>query len=97
MSVIQELESFGGGVFATNLGIESRLTEAELWRAFEEPVVIWIHGNLFDDSKLERLVELARKFPNVRRFRFTSTRFTIQGARRLGEFWPNIPIDGVEA
>jgi hypothetical protein len=93
MSVTEELESFGGGIFATHLGIESRLTEAELWRAFEEPIVVWIHGERFDDSKLERLAELARKFPNIRRFRFTSTRLTTQGAKWLGQLYSDIPIE----
>jgi hypothetical protein len=96
-SLIEQLESFGGGVFVTHLGHDSRVTEAELWRAFEEPVVVWVHGKSFDDSGLERLVELARKFPHIRRFRFTSTGVTADGVRKLYEFWPDIPIEGVAA
>lgn len=33
-------ERFGGGVFLTRKGLDSRVTESELWRAFEQPVVI---------------------------------------------------------
>ena len=97
LSVIQELESFGGGVFLTHQGVDSRVTESDLWRAFEQPVVIWVHGAQFDDSTLERLVGVARRFPHIRRFRFTSTRVTPDGVRRLYEHWPDIPIDGVAA
>ena len=93
--MIEELESFGGGVFLTHQGVDSRVTEAELWKAFEQPVLIWVHGDSFDDSGLERLVAAARRFPHIRRFRFTSTRVTSLGARRLYEFWPDIPIEGV--
>jgi hypothetical protein len=95
LSVLQELEKFGGGVFLTHRGTDSRVTEAELWRAFEEPVVVWVHGESFDDSALDRLVPIARRFPQIQRFRFTSTRVTRDGARRLYEFWPNIAIEGV--
>jgi hypothetical protein len=92
-SLIQELQSLGGGVFLTDHGIDSRVTEAELWRAFEQPVVIWMHGSSFDDSGLERLVAIAGKFPHIRRFRFTNTHLTPDGVRRLGELRPGIPIE----
>jgi hypothetical protein len=96
-SVLQELESFGGGVFLTHQGIDSRVTESDLWRAFEQPVIVWVHGETFDDLALERLVPVARRFPHIQRFRFTSTRVTKDGVRRLYEFWPDIPIEGVAA
>ena len=96
-SVIQELESFGGGVFSTYQGVDSRLKESELWRAFEQPVLIWVHGPQFDDCGLDRLIGLVRKFPHIQRFRFTSTRVTRDGVRRLYEYWPDIPIDGPAA
>jgi hypothetical protein len=96
-SVIQELESFGGGVFLTRQGVDSRVTESDLWRAFQQPVVIWVHGTQFDDAGLESLVGVARRFPHIRRFRFTSTRVTRDGVRRLYEYWPDIPIEGVAA
>jgi hypothetical protein len=96
-SVIHELESLGGGVFLTRQGVDSRVAESELWRAFEQPVVIWVHGDQFDDTDLERLVRVARRFPHIRRFRFTSTRVTPDGVRKLYEFWPDIPIEGVAA
>ena len=89
------MESFGGGVFLTHQGVDSRVMESEVWRAFEEPVVVWVHGEAFDDSGLERLVSIARQFPHIRRFRFTSTRVTPEGVRRLYEFCPDVPIDGV--
>jgi hypothetical protein len=95
--VLQELESLGGGVFLTRGGVDSRVMESELWRAFEEPVVVWVHGEAFDDSRLKRLVPIARRFPHIRRFRFTSTRVTSEGVRKLYEFWPDIPIEGVSA
>lgn len=94
-SVIQELESLGVGVFLTHQGVESRVTEPELWRTFEQPVVIWVHGAQFGDSGLERLIGIVRKLPHIRRFRFTSTRVTPDGVRRLYEYWPDIPIEGV--
>ena len=94
-AAIQELESLGAGVFLTGHGIDSRVTEAEVWKAFEQPVLIWVHGESFGDSDLERLVIAARKFPHIRRFRFTNTRTTLLGVRRLYEFWPDIPIEGV--
>ena len=96
-SVLQELESFGAGIFLTHQGIDSRVTETELWRAFEEPVVVWAHGESFDDSALQRLIAVARRFPLIQRFRFTSTRVTPDGVRRLYEFWPDIPIEGIAA
>ena len=94
-SIIQELESFGGGVFLTHQGVDSCLTEAEPWKAFEQPVLIWGHGESFDDSGLERLMSTVRSLPHVRRFRFTSTRVTRAGVRKLYEFWPDVPIDGI--
>ena len=94
-SLLQDLESFGGGVFLTRRGVDSRVTEATIWRAFEEPVLLWVHGEVFDDSGLGRLIEIARRFPHIRRFRFTSTRVTPEGVQRLYEVWPDIPIDGV--
>ena len=94
-SLLQDLESIGGGVFLTHRGVDSRVTEASLWRAFEEPVVLWVHGESFDDSGLGRLIKIARKFPHIRRFRFTSTRVTPEGVQRLYEVWPDIPVDGV--
>ena len=94
-SLLQDLESFGGGVFLTRRGIESRVTEATLWSAFEKPVVVWVHGPAFDDTCMARLIELARRFPHIRRFRFTSTRVTPEAVTGLYELWPDIPIEGV--
>ena len=94
-SLLQDLEIFGVGVFLTRRGVDSRVTETTLWRAFEEPVVLWMHGDSFDDSGLGRLIEIARRFPHIRRFRFTSTRVTPEGVQRLYEVWPDIPVDGV--
>jgi hypothetical protein len=94
-STIQDLENLGAGVFLTDKGIDSRVTEADLWRAFEEPVVIWVHGASFDDSRLERLITASRRFPHIRRFRFTSTGLTPTGVRHLYEIWPSVPIEGV--
>lgn len=51
-SALQDLEKFGGGVFLTRNGIDSRVTEAELWRAFEEPVVVWVHGEVFQRFRI---------------------------------------------
>lgn len=83
-------------MFLTHNGVDSRLSESELWRAFERPVVVWVHGAQFDDSGLDRLVEVARHFPHIRRFRFTNTRVTPEGVRRLYEHWPHIPVEGIE-
>jgi hypothetical protein len=94
-SVIAELEGIGGGVFLTRRGVESRIAVPELWRAFEQPVLVWVHGEQFDDSGVEGLVAIAKRFPHLRRFRLTSTRVTADGVRRLREFWPDIPIDGL--
>lgn len=94
-SVIAEPEGIGGGVFRTHRGVESRIAVSELWRAFEQPVLVWVHGERFDDSGVEGLVAIAKAFPHLRRFRFTSTRVTADGVRRLREFWPDIPIDGL--
>jgi hypothetical protein len=94
-SLLQDLESFGGGVFLTRRGIESRVTEATLWSAFKKPVVVWVHGDSFDDSCMDQLIEIARRFPHIRRFRFTSTRVTPLAVRRLYEIWPDTPIEGV--
>ena len=96
-SVIQELESFGGGVFLTHQGTDTRVTESNLWQAFEQPVLVWAHGLQFGDSNIEDLARIARRFPHIRRFRFTNTRATPDGVRRLCELWPNIPIEGVKA
>jgi hypothetical protein len=95
-SPLQDLEGFGGGVFLTRRGIESRVTEATLWSAFKKPVVVWVHGGAFGDSEVDRLIEIARMFPHIRRFRFTSTRVTPEAVRRLYEVWPDIPVEGVE-
>ena len=94
-SLIQKLEGLGGGVFLTEQGVDSRVTEANLWRAFKEPVVIWVHGESFDDSCLDLFVEIASKFPHIRHFRFTSTRVTSNTIARLGVFWPGVPVEGV--
>ena len=92
---MEELESLGVSVFATHLGIDSRLGPAELWRAFEGPIVIWVHGNQFSDANLDRLIEHVQKFPQIRRFRFTSTLVTPPGFQKLRECYPNIPIEGI--
>ncbi len=94
-SVIAELESIGGGVFLTHQGVDSRIPESELWRTFEQPILVWIHGEQFDDSGVEGLVAIAKRFPHLRGFRLTSTRVTADGVGRLREFWPDIPIDGL--
>jgi hypothetical protein len=60
-SMLHELRSFGAGVFLTDRGVDSRVTESDLWRAFEQPVIVWVHGEAFDDSYLERLVPIARQ------------------------------------
>jgi hypothetical protein len=72
------------------------VTEATLWSAFKKPVVVWVHGEIFGDSHMDRLIEIARMFPQIRRFRFTSTLVTAEAVRRLYEVWPDIPIEGVE-
>jgi hypothetical protein len=94
-SPLQDLERIGGGVFLTRRGIESRLTGATLWSAFKRPIVIWMHGESFDDSGMDQLIEIARRFPRIRRFRFTNTRVTQAAVRRLHEFWPDTPIEGM--
>ena len=96
-SLIQDLEKLGAGVFVTTRGVDTRLGEADLWRAFEEPVVIWAHDHTFDDAGLDSLVELARKFPHIRRFRFTSSRVTRSGVQKIYDTWPDISVDGVVA
>lgn len=96
-SPLQELESLGGGIFLTRRGIESRVTEATLWSAFKKPVVVWVHGESFGDSEVDKLIEIARMFPHIRRFRLTSTRVTPDAVRRVCEVWPDIPVEGVDA
>ena len=81
----------------TTRGVDTRLAEADLWRAFEEPVIIWAHGEACDDAGLDSLVELARKFPHIRRFRFTSSRVTRIGIQKIYDTWPDISVDGVVA
>jgi hypothetical protein len=61
-SVIAELEGIGGGVFLTRRGVESRIAVPELWRAFEQPGLVWVHGEQFDDSGVEGLVAIAKSF-----------------------------------
>jgi hypothetical protein len=94
-SLIQDLEQFGTGVYVTARGVDTRLGEADLWRAFEEPIVIWVHGEICDDAGLERLLELFRKFPHIQRFRFTSSRVTRSGVHKIYEIWPDITVEGV--
>jgi hypothetical protein len=96
-SFVQDLERFGAGVFVTARGVDTRLGEADLWRAFEEPVIIWVHGEICDDAGLERVLELVRKIPHIRGFRFTSSRVTRSGVQRIYEIWPDISVDGVVA
>ena len=96
-SLIQDLEPFGVGIFATKQGVDSRLGEADLWRAFEQPVIIWAHGERCDDTSLDRWLELVRKLPHIERFRFTSTKVTRSGAQKIYEIWPDISVDGVVA
>ena len=94
-TLIQALAKLGAGVFVTTRGVESRLGEADFWRAFEEPVIIWAHGHAFDDPALDRLLELVQKFPHLRRFRFTSGGVRRSDLWKFYERWPNIPIKGV--
>jgi hypothetical protein len=96
-SLIQDLGKLGAGVFVTVRGVETRLGEADLWRGFEEPVVIWAHGHAFDDAGLDSLLELAQKFPHIRRFRFTSGGVRRSDLWKFYERWPNIPVEGVVA
>jgi len=94
-SVIQDAERLGAGIFVTARGIDMRLAEADLWRAFEEPVLIWAHGPDCNDASLEQLIALIQKIPDIQRFRLTSTAVTQRGIQRIRDFWPEIPIEGI--
>jgi hypothetical protein len=96
-SLIQDLAKLGAGVFVTARGVDTRLGDADFWRAYEEPVIIWAHGETCDDDGLERVLELVRKIPHIQRFRFTSSRVTRSGVRKIYEIWPDISVDGVVA
>jgi len=96
-SLVQELERFGAGVFVAARGIDSRLGEGDFWRAFEEPVIIWAHGERCDDAGLESLLELVQKIPHIRRFRFTNTRVTRNGAQKIHEARPGVSVEGIPA
>lgn len=92
-TLIEELERLGGGVFFTHKGIASRLSEAEMWLAFEEPVMVWVQGQTFTNSEIEQLVKIAKKIPHIQRFRFTGTAITEKSLSALRQNWPGVPIE----
>jgi hypothetical protein len=96
-SVIKDLESFGAGIFVTHQGVDTRLSESDLWRAFEEPVIVWSHEKSFDDLDVERLIEILKKLPRIQGFRFTSAKISAENVRRLRDFWPEVSIEGAAA
>jgi hypothetical protein len=94
---LDELRSMGAGVFLSARGIDSRVEEQDLWRAFEQPVILWAHGRDFDVPDADRLIELVRKIPHIQRFRFTSGVISRLAVSRLRETWPEVPIDATIA
>lgn len=92
-SLLKELEKLGGGLFITHKGGASRLCEDEMWLAFEEPVIVWVHGPAFSNSEIERLVEIAKKLPYIQRFRFTDTSIKQESLSKLRQHWPGVPIE----
>ena len=81
----------------TSRGVDTQIGESDLWRTFQEPVVIWAHGHAFNDPGLDRLLELAQKFPHIRRFSFTSGGVRRSDLWKFYEKWPNIPVEGIVA
>ena len=92
-SLIQNLEGIGGGVFVTKQGTDIRLGESDFWRAFEEPVIVWVHGKAINDAELEQLIEISKRFPKLQSFRFTNTQIPKYSVERLRELWPGIRIE----
>jgi len=94
-TVIDRIEAFGAGLFVRSRNIESRLTQSDVWRAFQEPVIVWVRNDEFDDASLQQLIGTLRGIPTVSLFRFSATRVTAQAARVVLEFWPETAIEGV--
>ncbi|MEY2564203.1 MAG: hypothetical protein QOH88_2396 [Verrucomicrobiota bacterium] len=94
--VHQQLEQLGVGVFIRDRAWQSRLTEAEFWRAYEEPIIVWVRSDDFDDTSVESLIPLLRKFPHIRELRFGGTRVTASGVEKLLVEWPDVKIEGVQ-
>ena len=92
-SLIQDLERVGGGVFVTKQGVDTRLGESDIWRAFEEPVIVWVHGKSITDTELEQLIEISKRFPKLHSFRFTNTQTQKFSVERLQELWPGIRVE----
>lgn len=94
--VHQKLEELGVGIFIRDRAWESRLRESEFWRAYEEPVVVWARSDGFDDSSVDTLIPLLRKFPHIRELRFGGTRVTRSGLEKLRAEWPEVRVKGVQ-
>ena len=92
-SLIEELEKLGGGVFFTHKGNACKLSEAEMWLAFEEPVMVWVRGEAFKNCDIDRLVEIAKQFPQIQGFRFTGTSISEKSFLTLRQHWPGVPIE----
>lgn len=92
-SLIQNLEGIGGGVFVTKQGVDTRLSESDFWRAFEEPVIIWVHGKSINDAELEQLIDVSKRFPKLQSFRFTNTKISKNSVERLLKLLPSIRIE----
>lgn len=91
-TLLDELRTVGAGVFLTARGIDSRVEEQDLWRVFEQPVIVWAHCRDFDRPEADRLVELVSKIPHIRRFRFTNGLISRLAVARLREARPEVLI-----
>src|ERR1700722_4130416 len=92
-SFIQRLKQLGAGVFITNRGVDSRLGDADFWRAFEEPVIVWIHGGNIDIDRMSKVLRLTQKLPNIKRFRFTGGAIDPGVINQIRKKWPDLRME----
>jgi hypothetical protein len=92
----QQIEALGAGVFIRNRNSEARLQEENFYRAFGEPVVVWIAPGEFREEKMDALLDAAKKLHAVQRFRFPNVSVSERVLVRIRSEFPNAAIEGVK-
>jgi hypothetical protein len=91
----KQLQALGVGIFVRKRASETRLRVEDMWRAYNERVIVWVRRDDFGDDDVFRLIELLRELPDIATLRFSGTALTNVGVRRVKDFWPDASIEGV--
>lgn len=89
---VASLQGLGANLYRFERG-EVLIDLTDAWRAFREPVKVWVRSDRFGDDEVERLISLLEPVPLIRSFCFSGTRVTRSGVKRIRTVWP---LAGIE-